>query len=79
MTITLNYNQYLDLMTTLGELQGMVKGLLSYPNIPKEVQTTLTVRLRTIQMQTDLLHNSFKEYSGHSPFQKLGVEELIPL
>lgn len=62
MKVTLNHRDYLDLLGHVGELQGLVGGLLTYSCIPEDVKVLGKGRLTTIREQVDTLLNSPKDY-----------------
>lgn len=67
MKITLDYKQYLSLITSVGELQGMVKGLSDHYSIPLEVKERVTRALHTIEGRLETLQCSEKEYPDYTP------------
>lgn len=67
MKITLDYKQYLSLITSVGELQGMVKGLSDHYPIPLEVKERVTRTLHTIEGRMETLRDSPKEYPDYTP------------
>lgn len=62
MKVTLNHKDYLYLLGSLGELQGLVGGLVTYPCIPQDVKDRVTTRLTTINTYVEDFLTIPKEY-----------------
>ncbi|WP_305012329.1 hypothetical protein [Hymenobacter mellowenesis] len=66
MKVTLNYKDYLNLLGHVGELQGLVGGLLMYSCIPEDVKTRGRERLDLIKSSVDSIVETPKEYPNHA-------------